>query len=95
MPMLSLGEVTEIIAGGEQVGVEFKSDRRRLSDNDIYEEVVLLANSKGGFRSSVSRMTAEFPVPSTGMIMSRIHRNFNPPFLITLFQASTPVSLSS
>lgn len=46
--MISVEQLTDIIARGEQLEVEFKSDRRILSDREIYEEVVSLANSKGG-----------------------------------------------
>jgi len=46
--MLSLDQLTDIIARGEQLDVEFKSDRRTMPDREIYEEVVSLANSKGG-----------------------------------------------
>lgn len=38
----------EIIALGEAVDREFKSDRRKLSDAEIYEEVVAMANADGG-----------------------------------------------
>lgn len=46
--MISVEQLTDIIARGERLDVEFKSDRRTLSDREIYEEVVSLANSKGG-----------------------------------------------
>ncbi|HOP40421.1 MAG TPA: ATP-binding protein [Geobacteraceae bacterium] len=46
--MLTLDQLTDIITRGERLDVEFKSDRRILSDREIYEEVVSLANSKGG-----------------------------------------------
>jgi len=38
----------EIIALGEAVDREFKSDRRKISDAEIYEEVVAMANADGG-----------------------------------------------
>lgn len=38
----------ELIAGGERIDVEFKSDRRQFSDRDLYEEVVAMANTDGG-----------------------------------------------
>ncbi len=38
----------ELIAGGETLRVEFKSDRQQISDKDIYEELVSLANTEGG-----------------------------------------------
>lgn len=37
-----------IIALGEAVDREFKSDRRKISDAEIYEEVVAMANADGG-----------------------------------------------
>lgn len=46
--MISVEQLSEIISHGEQLDVEFKSDRRTLPDREIYEEVVALANSKGG-----------------------------------------------
>lgn len=45
---MELSRLQGIIAQGEALGREFKSDRGRLSDNDIYEEVVALANTEGG-----------------------------------------------
>lgn len=46
--MIDLDRLKELLAGGETVEVEFKSDRMKLNDNGIYEEVVALANTKGG-----------------------------------------------
>lgn len=46
--MITLEQLITIIANGEQLDVEFKSDRRQMPDREIYEEVVSLANSKGG-----------------------------------------------
>jgi ATP-dependent DNA helicase RecG len=46
--MITIDQLTDIIAKGEQLDVEFKSDRRTMPDREIYEEVVSLANSKGG-----------------------------------------------
>jgi len=37
-----------LIKSGEDLGIEFKSDRRRISDREIYEEVVAMANTSGG-----------------------------------------------
>jgi len=37
-----------VIQAGESLTVEFKSDRRQISDNTVYEEVVALANTEGG-----------------------------------------------
>jgi ATP-dependent DNA helicase RecG len=37
-----------LIAGGESLTAEFKSDRRQISDKEIYEEIVSLANTAGG-----------------------------------------------
>ena len=46
--MITLDQLTDIIAKGEQLDVEFKSDRHTMPDREIYEEVVSLANNKGG-----------------------------------------------
>lgn len=46
--MLDLARLQELIAAGEAVGREFKSDRHRIGDAVIYEEVVALANTEGG-----------------------------------------------
>lgn len=37
-----------LIDGGETATIEFKSDRGPLSDNDLIEAVVCLANHRGG-----------------------------------------------
>jgi len=37
-------KLLEIVHSGESLGVEFKSDRKKLSDSVIYEEIVALAN---------------------------------------------------
>jgi ATP-dependent DNA helicase RecG len=46
--LVTVEQLNDIIAKGEQLDVEFKSDRRTMPDREIYEEVVSLANSKGG-----------------------------------------------
>lgn len=46
--MIGTDQLQELIAGGESLIVEFKSDRRQISDKEIYEEIVSLANSAGG-----------------------------------------------
>ncbi len=46
--MINSAQLDAILAGGETVRVEFKSDRQRLPDRVIYEEVVALANTEGG-----------------------------------------------
>lgn len=33
---------------GETIEIEFKSDRRQISDKEIYEEIVAMANTNGG-----------------------------------------------
>ncbi|MEH2253997.1 AlbA family DNA-binding domain-containing protein [Nostoc sp.] len=40
--------LTKLIAEGETLTVEFKSDRKPLSDNDLVDTVVCLANKHGG-----------------------------------------------
>lgn len=46
--MIGTDQLQDLIAGGESPTVEFKSDRRQISDKEIYEEIVSLANSAGG-----------------------------------------------
>ncbi|MCC7555175.1 MAG: putative DNA binding domain-containing protein [Methanoculleus marisnigri] len=46
--MIDHDRLLELIASGEAFGIEFKSDRRRISDREIYEEVVAMANTLGG-----------------------------------------------
>ena len=46
--MIGTDQLQDLIAGGESLTVEFKSDRRQISDKEIYEEIVSLANSAGG-----------------------------------------------
>ncbi len=45
---MDIQRLESLIAGGETLTVEFKSDRNRISDSDIYEQVVALANTNGG-----------------------------------------------
>ncbi|MBX3086503.1 MAG: putative DNA binding domain-containing protein [Anaerolineae bacterium] len=47
--MITVDTLKQLIEKGEQLGVEFKSDRNRLfSDTEIYEEVVAFANTPNG-----------------------------------------------
>ena len=46
--MVKLEGLQELIGAGESLEREFKSDRGRLSDKDIFEEVVAMANTSGG-----------------------------------------------
>lgn len=47
---MDLGTLEELIRNGETLGCEFKSDvRREFSDKEIYDEIVALANTDGGF----------------------------------------------
>ena len=41
-------ELLDLVAGGESLGLEFKSDRLRLSDRAIVEATACLANGPGG-----------------------------------------------
>ena len=41
-------ELYALVAAGESLTVEFKSDRGPLSDTDLVEAVVCLANAQGG-----------------------------------------------
>lgn len=46
--MITIDQLHDSILHGEKLDVEFKSDRLTMPDRVIYEEVVSLANSKGG-----------------------------------------------
>ncbi len=46
--MMDEQRLQELIQGGETLTVEFKSDRQQISDQEIYEEIVAMANSQGG-----------------------------------------------
>jgi hypothetical protein len=46
--MIDVTQLNGLIAAGEALQREFKSDRRRIGDSEIYEEVVALANTDGG-----------------------------------------------
>jgi ATP-dependent DNA helicase RecG len=46
--MIDLEQLEALIAAGESLRVEFKSDRQQISDGAIHEEVVALANTEGG-----------------------------------------------
>ena len=46
--MIGTDQLQELISGGESLTVEFKSDRRQISDKEIYEEIVSMANTAGG-----------------------------------------------
>jgi len=46
--MIDVTQLEGLIAAGEALQREFKSDRRQIGDNEIYEEVVALANTEGG-----------------------------------------------
>lgn len=47
--MLITEQILSMIAQGENLTVEFKSDRTKLSDKDLVEAIVGLANSDGGY----------------------------------------------
>jgi ATP-dependent DNA helicase RecG len=46
--MISAEAFKEIFPKGESLIVEFKSDCKQISDSEIYENVVALANTEGG-----------------------------------------------
>lgn len=46
--MIDVQHLEELIAAGEAITREFKSDRRQISDDAIYGEVVAMANTEGG-----------------------------------------------
>ena len=45
---MDLSILMQAIQSGEGIDREFKSDARQISDREIYEEVVAMANTKGG-----------------------------------------------
>lgn len=42
-------KIQQIINNGENLNVEFKSDKNQISDKEIFEEVVAFANTHGGY----------------------------------------------
>jgi hypothetical protein len=44
----NMKDILEVLTKGETLEVEFKSDLRKISDGEIYEEIVAMANTKGG-----------------------------------------------
>ncbi len=47
--VLDIAEIDRLIAAGESLAVEFKGESRRsLSDREVYENAVCLANTEGG-----------------------------------------------
>jgi ATP-dependent DNA helicase RecG len=46
--MMDSNQLMKLIEAGESLETEFKSDRRRINDREIYEEIVALANTSGG-----------------------------------------------
>jgi ATP-dependent DNA helicase RecG len=46
--VIGTNQLQELIASGESLTVEFKSDHRQISDKEIYEEIVSMANTAGG-----------------------------------------------
>ncbi len=45
---MDIKNLEELIAGGETLAVEFKSDVERLPDAELIEAVTCLANAQGG-----------------------------------------------
>ena len=45
---MSADEIAKLIAGGETLTVEFKSDREKLSDRALVEALAEMANTDGG-----------------------------------------------
>lgn len=46
--MIDPTRLEELLKTGEQLEIEFKSDRKRFADRDIYDEIVAMANTSGG-----------------------------------------------
>ena len=49
---MDVKRLKELISPGEGVERESKSDRRRISHSEVYEEVVALADTLGGVQSA-------------------------------------------
>ena len=45
---MTIGELKNVIAGGETLTVEFKSDVKRLPDSELVDSLAAMANSQGG-----------------------------------------------
>ena len=45
---MTIGELKDVIAGGETLTVEFKSDVKRLPDGELVDSLAAMANSQGG-----------------------------------------------
>jgi ATP-dependent DNA helicase RecG len=45
---MTLAELQILVAGGETLEVEFKSDKRRLADGELVDAVAAMANAQGG-----------------------------------------------
>lgn len=45
---MTLAELQVLVAGGETLTVEFKSDKRRLADGELVDAVAAMANAQGG-----------------------------------------------
>ena len=45
---MTIGELNGLIAGGETLTVEFKSDVKRLPDSELVDSLAAMANSQGG-----------------------------------------------
>jgi ATP-dependent DNA helicase RecG len=75
-------DLRRIIAAGESAAVEFKSDRNALSDNDLVDAVVCLANYRGG--------TIFLGIEDDGRVTG-LHPNHqsNPAAMVSLIAART------
>ncbi|QYX30096.1 RNA-binding domain-containing protein [Sphaerospermopsis torques-reginae] len=81
-------ELTQLIADGETLTVEFKSDSACLSDQDLLEALVCLANTSGG--------TLLIGVENNGQItgLHKKHLNFPPSYLSAMVANRTVPPLS-
>lgn len=46
---MNTGELLKLVKDGESLTLEFKSDRGPLSDDELLETIVCLANHSGGY----------------------------------------------
>ena len=56
--MIDLTRLEKLIGDGESLECDFKSDRKQLSDNTIYEEIVRWPMPTAAYCSSAWRTTA-------------------------------------
>jgi ATP-dependent DNA helicase RecG len=87
--MKTEAEMKELIAGGESLTLEFKSDRASLPDNELIAALVGLANTEGGFLL--------FGVEDDGTVtaLHKNHRNLSSLPAMVANKTSPPLAISA